>query len=105
MGVVNAFTSASAITVNIDVSASTQRVQVSADGNPKAVRIMNNGTATVWLAWGGSTVTASLTTGVPVGPNVHEVLTMDNQGGTGLYVAAIAAGSTGKVYFTPGDGI
>jgi hypothetical protein len=96
-----------AATVLIDVSSSSQRVQI-VTGGCATVRVMNNGSATVWLEFGNSSVTASLTTGFPVGPGVTEVLTGSIIGPAtngDLYVAVIAAGSTGKIYFTPGDGI
>jgi hypothetical protein len=63
---------------------------------------MNNGTATAWITFGDNTVTAVATSGLPVGPGVTEVLTVPII--APLYVAAIAAGSTGKIYFTPGMG-
>jgi len=91
-------------TANIDVSAASQRVLVSLDQGPLSVRVMNNGTATVWINFGDATVTASLTTGVPVGAGVIEVFTFDNTGQGAIYAASIAAGSTGKIYFTPGRG-
>lgn len=92
-----------AATVNIDVSASSQRIAL--NYYPDSIRVMNNGTATVWIAFGDSSVTASLTTGIPVGPGVTEVLREANADGAILYVAAIAAAATGKIYFTPGSGI
>ncbi len=92
-----------AATANIDVSASSQRVSLTVTGRQN-IRIMNNGTATAWIEFGDSTVTASLTTSIPVGPGVTEVQTAGSYQVT-LYVAAIAAGSTGKIYFTPGEGI
>lgn len=61
---------------------------------------MNNGTATVWIEFGGTSVAATLASSIPIGPGVTEVLSV-----SGTYVAAIAAGSTGKIYFTPGNGI
>lgn len=98
----DAFEPVSAATANIDVSSSSQSVAV---GNAKAsIRIMNNGTATVWVNFGPSTVTASLTTGMPVGPGVTEVISYRG-GDVAVYAAAIAAGSTGKIYFTPGLGV
>lgn len=97
----NAFSPAE--TVNIDVSSSSQRVQIA--DNLTTVRIMNDGTATVWIAFGGSTVAATVAAGIPVGSGVTEVLTAPNYGGGPLYVAAIAAGATGKIYFTRGGGI
>lgn len=99
----SAFRPKAASTVNIDVSASSQSILVG-DG-PESLRVMNDGTATAWINFGGSTVTAALATGIPVGPGVTEVLTLPVTNGAPLYVAAIAAGSTGKIYFTPGSGI
>lgn len=92
-----------AATVNIDVSSSSQAVSlgITARGY-RQVRIVNNGSATAWVTFGDSTVTASLTSAMPVGPGAHEVLTVPN--GT-THVAAIAAAATGKIYFTPGSGI
>jgi len=100
------FRSSPAKTVNIDVSSSSQAVKIwENDGETKQVRIMNNGTATVWVAFGPSTVAATTTSGMPVGPGVIEVLTVSSNQAAPLYAAAIAAGSTGKIYFTPGTGI
>ncbi len=39
-----------------------------------------------------------------VTPVPPAVLTFDSADGSPIYVAAIAAGSTGKIYFTPGLG-
>ncbi len=90
-------------TVNIDVSNATQAVALACPLTETQIRVMNNGTATVWINFGISTVTAVLATSMPVGPGVTEVLTI--RVGAAPYVAAIAAGSTGKIYFTPGSGI
>jgi hypothetical protein len=67
---------------------------------------MNNGSATVWVGFGDSNVTASLTADIPIGPGQERVFEGINNGAAGgdLYAAAIAAGATGKVYFTPGRG-
>lgn len=93
-----------AATTLIDVSSSSQAVLVgSGVSNVNQVRLMNNGTATVWVNFGNSAVTASLTTGFPVGPGVTEVLSVRSIDGV-LYAAAIAAAATGKIYFTPGLG-
>ena len=91
-------------TVNIDVSGSTQRVLVSSFGAAQQVRIKNDGTATVWLRAGGVGVNAT-TSDMPVGAGVTEVLTFAPGEDVPLYIAAIAAGGTGKIYFTPGGGI
>jgi len=94
-----------ASTVNIDVSSSSQSISLAINrNNPVQVRVMNNGTATVWVDFGNSAVSTAVTTGYPVGPGVTEVVTVQPVGAT-LYAAARAAGSTGKVYFTPGTGI
>jgi len=41
-------------------------------------------------------------TGLPVGPGVSILLDVGSGDGTALYMAAIAAASTGYVYATPG---
>ena len=87
-------------TVNIDVASSTANVALTSG---IAQRIMNDGTATVWIKFGpDNTVAATLAAGMPVGPGVHEVITPPCDS---THVAVIAAGSTGKVYFTAGTGI
>jgi hypothetical protein len=91
-------------TVNVDVGAASANVLIGRWVG--AVRVMNNGTATAWIAFGtDNTIAATLAAGVPVGPGVTEILSPPPQSGGTLYVAAIAAGSTGKIYFTPGSGI
>jgi hypothetical protein len=89
-------------TVNINVSSSSQNVQVTASSGMQQVRVMNNGTATVWIAHGTSNaIAASLSTSMPVGPGGTEVVS----GQGPMYIAAIAVGASGNVYFTPGEGI
>jgi hypothetical protein len=90
-------------TVNIDVSSSSQSVSLAVTSKQQ-VRVMNNGTATAWITFGPGAATATTTAGIPIGPGVTEVLSVEDLGGT-LYAAAIAAGSTGKIYFTPGQGL
>lgn len=90
-------------TVNIDVANSSANVSLAQGGGRQCVRVMNNGTATAWINFGGSSVTATTTAGIPVGPGVTEVFTIESIGSQ-PYAAAIAAGSTGKIYFTPGMG-
>lgn len=92
-------------TANISVSGSSQRVLLDTRNGPMTVRVMNNGTATVWIQGGDSTVTASTTTSLPVGPGVHEVLTFSPGQNGELWIAAIAAGATGTIYFTEGAGL
>lgn len=93
-------------TANIDVAATTGRVKLGDIVGPLQVRIFNAGTATAWIKFGDVTVTADTTNDIPVGSGVTEVLSVNPPvTGGALYVAAIAAGATGKIYFTPGVGI
>lgn len=91
----------SSTTVNIDVSGSNQRVELGPN-KVAQVRLMNNGTATVWCAFGDSAVAATTSAGFPVGAGVTEVLSVPSNA---THFAAIAAGSTGKIYATPGGGL
>jgi hypothetical protein len=88
-------------TVSINVGSSSANVQVTASSGLQQVRIMNNGTATVWIRFGTDNTVTATTSNMPVGPGTTEVLS--HQGP--LWVAAIAAGATGLIYFTPGEGI
>lgn len=98
------FRPALAATVNISVGSTTGSVSLAVTGRQQ-IRVMNNGTATAWINFGTSAVTATLAAGIPVGPGVTEVLSVESLGaGVTLYAAAIAAGSTGEIYFTPGVG-
>lgn len=92
-------------TKNIAVGAATANVQlVNSLGGIIQLRIANNGSATAWVEFGDSTITASLATSIPIGPGVVQIVTVQCPAGP-LYAAAIAAGATGNVYFTPGVGI
>src|SRR5690242_728936 len=98
-----AFTPDPAATVNLGVTASTGRVLVRTTTKlPRHCRIYNSSaTVIVFVESGGSTVTASTSTSMPIPPGEVEVISL-----LGDYVAAIgsAAGPT-TVYFTPGEGI
>lgn len=92
-------------TVNLDSGAASVRVLVSAAQQPQVtVRIINDGSATVWIKSGDVTVTADVTNDIPVRAGASEIMTFKAPTG-GLYIAAIAAGATGKIYFTPGAGM
>lgn len=101
---VDAFSAKPAGTVNIDVSGSNQRIQVTSTPGTRQIRVMNDGSATAWVEFGGSTVTAATTTSFPVGSGATEVFTVKKSDAV-IYAAAIAAGATGKIYFTPGTGL
>jgi hypothetical protein len=103
--VISLFRAARNATVNISVSSSSQRVLVANSTGPQQIRVMNNGTATVWIAFGDVTITTTTTSGMPVGPGQVCGFTACSPNGGDLYAAAIAGGSTGSIYFTPGTGI
>lgn len=103
--ITRAFASTANTTVNINVSASSQSVRLVNRQAPVAVRVVNNGLATVWIGWGGPSASVTTSTGLPIGPGVHEVLTMEPDLNGELYIAAIAAGATGIIYFTSGEGV
>lgn len=101
------FCPADAAEATITVSSSSQRVKIKegAGGSLVDVRITNLGTATVWIRAGDVTVTATnARTPIPAGP-FCEVLQFPIPATGVLYIAAIAAGSTGNITFTPGDGL
>jgi hypothetical protein len=100
----NPFSFDGAPSVSINVSNSSQSAQISG-GNRQQIRVYNDGTATAWVNFGNSGVVASITTGLPIPSFGAEVFTVDAAGAAQLYAAAIAAASTGKVWFTPGGGI
>lgn len=90
-------------TVNVSVSASSQSVNL---GRPDQVRVMNNGSATVWCRLGASGITVSGSNGFPVAPGATEVVSIPGSlASADVYAAVIAAGATGSIYFTPGTGI
>lgn len=92
-------------TVNIAVSASSQAVKLTDTDGVNQVRVANDGSATVWIAFGQSGVSASASTSMPIASGSVEVLTLPIGNGAPVYAAAIAAGATGTVYFTVGAGI
>lgn len=92
-------------TANINVSSSTQRVKLGDINGRVQVRFYNAGTATVWIKFGDVTVTADTTNDIPIAPGLTGGFTVPPVVGGSLYVAAIAAGATGLIYFTPGTGI
>jgi hypothetical protein len=92
-------------TANINVGSSTASVKIGDISDPIQVRVMNNGTATVWIKFGDSTVTADTTNDIPIAPGYTGGFTVNPVAGGQLWAAAIAAGATGRIYFTPGVGI
>lgn len=97
--------SPSSTTVNISVGASTANVKLTNQRGEVQVRVVNNGSATAWIAFGDSNVAATLAASAPMPPASIDIFTVVAPYSGDLYVAAIAAGATGVVYFTPGAGI
>lgn len=92
----------------ITISSSSQRVKIfEGSGAARArvpVRIANLGTAVVWIKSGDVTVTAT-NAGLAIPAGAVEVLRFPVPETGPLYIAAIAAGSTGDITLVPGDGI
>lgn len=91
-------------TASITVGAASARVLVGRRDGAQAVRIVNDGTATVWIEAGDSGVVAAATD-LPILAGTVEVLTFSPGSDGSLYIAAIAAGATGTISFTPGSGV
>ena len=93
--------SASTTSANIALS-------VPAGSAVQQVQVYNATTATAFVAFGGSTITASVGSGgtstsdYPIAPGAVVVVTVP-AGAT--YAAAVLSTSTGLVYFTPGSGL
>lgn len=91
-------------TVNIAATTATANVSLANGTSRMQVRVHNAGTVPVFVTFGVSGVTASLTTDVPIAPGSVEVLTAMPQA-SATFAAAITASGAATVYFTPGSGI
>jgi hypothetical protein len=97
-------------TANLSISSTSGVVQfntqtggASGFGGGYQVRLYNNSSSTVFIAFGSaSSATAALGTGMPMAANSVEVFTVPFQT---AYVAAIAAAAGGTLYATPGEGV
>lgn len=68
-----------------------------------SVRVMNGGTKTMFVTFGGSTVTATVAAGTPMLAGTAEVFTVNPNA---TYIAAICGGSDSTtLYATTGQGI
>lgn len=90
-------------TYNVDISSSSQRIKLGVGWHD--IRIVNDGTATVFIAFGDAAVIASPDTSIPIGSGVHEILRTEPSENDHLYVAVIGSSSSGKIYFTKGTGL
>ena len=90
-------------TVNVAVSNTSAAVALGTlyGTTGQQVRVYNNSSQAVFIAFGGSTVTASLTTSMPLPPGDVEVFNCTGSS----YIAVIAAAAGGTVYATLGEGM
>lgn len=86
-------------TVNIDISGTSQPVKI-CDAGVEVIRVFNDGTATAWIAFAAATLTTAAAAGIPIGTKQEAFIKVPDE--TAVWVAAIAASTTGKIYFTPG---
>lgn len=95
-------------TVNLAVTSTTGNVALPGrvSYNKLQVRLYNAGGATAFVNCGGSTVTASATTDIPIPAGAVEVMTLDFPATvTTPYIAAVTSAGTATLYITPGDGV
>lgn len=85
-------------TASLAVTTSTGRVALAADAS--SVRLYNAGTATAFVKFGDSSITAA-TTNMPIPAGVVE--TFRPPGGA-THVAAITSSGTATLYVTSGEG-
>jgi hypothetical protein len=83
--------------VNLNAGTSSSRVQI---GTVRHVRIWNSGNATVYVQFGGATVTASTSTSMPIPAGNTELFSCPYP-----YIAAITASGSSTIYITPGAGL
>lgn len=95
-----AFEPVPASTVNMTAGVASANVQYQTGNFANAVRVVNAGSVTVFLEFGGSAVAATTTTGMPVVAGATEIFYGRRQ-----YVAAITASGSAVIYFTPGEGL
>ena len=91
--------------VVISASAATASAKISNGRGVQQVRIHNDVSATIWIAWGGSSVQANMTSCMSMPSGAVEVLTLEPPYNDDLYIAVITASATGNVNITPGAGI
>lgn len=88
-------------TVSISATTSSANVALPSGVPARQLRIFNNAGAVAFVAFGGSGITASTSTSVPIAVGAVEVLSIPSEAN---YVAAILASGTGSIYFTVGFG-
>jgi hypothetical protein len=95
------FAPITAATRNLACASSTASAALaSAVTNPQQVVAFNSGTATIFVEFGTSGVTAATTTGYPIGAGMKESLTVSQA----THFACIVASGTQTLYVTLGSG-
>ncbi len=90
-------------TENMAVAATTASVAVTRSGmGLQALRLVNAGTQTVFIALGTSTVTATTTASMPLVAGAVEIIALPKEV---THVAAIAGATGSTLYITTGEGI
>jgi len=90
-------------TVNVAVTAASQALTIpDVPFGTRSLRLANIGTQTVFIDFGTTSGTASLTTSIPLIANTSEVFTIDNNI---TYVNVIAASTGSTMYATYGEGL
>ena len=89
-------------TVNLAVTSTSGRVARTLIGEPATqVRLVNAGTVTVFVAFGGSAIDATVAAGIPLLPGTAEVFTLTTEQ---TNIAGITASGTATIYATAGRG-
>lgn len=83
-------------TVTLAATTTTSRVALPS----RNVRFHNGGSATVFVRFGDSTVTAAVTNAMPIPAGGVEMFCHADA----THIAAIYASGTGTIYVTPGEG-
>ena len=93
-----------ASTVGINVAATTARVLIGNFTGTIDVLVTNLGSAEAYVEFGDVTIVATTTTSIPVEAGQSRIFTVQSPANKPLYMAAIAAGTTGYIHATPGGG-
>lgn len=87
-------------TVNMTAGVASATLQYQTGNFADSVRVVNVGSVTVFIEFGGSAITAAVATGMPIVAGATEVFYGRHQ-----YVAAITGSGSAVIYFTPGNGL
>jgi hypothetical protein len=87
--------------VSLSASTASSRVTLPTGFVADQVRIFNSGTVVAFVEFGGSTVTATVASSLPIAAGAVEVLSCRGSS----HIAAITAASLSVVYFTLGKGL